>query len=662
MNGRGRQFVRGRGYNYHQSGDQHQQHQHQQHGGGGGGGGGGGSGGGGNSNHHNTGDRNGPIIKKIDDLSKSFQVQKTDIEEIKAFFSRYKSEHEEIKVLFSRMMTELDQIKTRLQELESTGGVKTISSSQQTTTAVKKFNPLKQRGKKPAKILNPEEEEQPPQAGAPPPPPPPSRFNNRRTNRNIDKRRIPREEVDKPAKPKNVNDDSTTQAAEPSSEDRPEGDDGKDGGAKERVKVFRRKKTNFNRRGQYSNRGRRADSSERNSNDTSPQGEANGNEKRKRNKKPFPKLSESELNAIVQTLKREFINSERPLKAIRDTIDAKGARVAYEFVISILDHAICDVTSPTRLSEIANNLFQLIVNEDNSYGVDFQQAFYSALNDIARREDDIAIDAPRYMDTLGQVLADCLVPMNGKHRYLIKKFLNGCISSYTQQNKATLLASIMKGVASTKDERFAKELFDVAQLNWNDLLHSNSVDLDTFLESHDVKFTTQTFAPEARKRDPKELEKFADDVTDLVEKRCTTQTLDDLVKDLNLDTEDRVDYLGTLIYAIVRGCLVTDAVNSYRLDSEALNKYSSILNAKPDDQDAIALYALTALTKLWHSYTSPRDLLRKIFMELHNHGTASYGALNEWLNSASLTNIPGIGAARLSSKRCIEDLGATLKA
>lgn len=484
----------------------------------------------------------------------------------------------------------------------------------------------------------------------------------RRTNR---ERRTRRDFKPLPKVSRNtINDDSTTQAAEPSSEDRPEGDDGREGTAKERVKVLRRKKPHFSRRN-YNNRRRRADSSERNSNDTSPQNEANGHDdyqpKRKGKRRTYVELSESELNAAVQSLKDDFLTLGRPLKDIKNTMNEKGPKVAYGFAVSILDHALCDVTSPTKLSEIAKNLYQLLVSDDNTSEVDFQQGFYGALNDISKREDDIAIDAPRYMDTLGQVLADCVIPMNNKHKYLIRKFLNKCVESYSKHNRAVLLASIMKGIAGAKTDRFAKEIWDIAQLNWENLLE-DGINLPEFLESHDVKFTTQAFSPEPRKlkKTPKELEKFADDVTSLVEKKCAPQTLEDLVKDLNLEPDERVDYLGNFIYAIVRGCLITDS-GAYKLNIEALNQYSSILNAKHEEQDAIALYSLTALTKLWHQYNCPQDLLRTILVALHNHGTASFKALDQWLNSESLTNIPGIGAARLNSKRYIEDLGANLK-
>lgn len=481
-------------------------------------------------------------------------------------------------------------------------------------------------------------------------------LDRQRRNR---KREDERDKENKALPPRLQNDDSTTQAADPSSEDKVEGEG--DGG--ERVKKVYRRKKPFNKRGY--NRRRRMDSSERNSNDTSPQNEANGDDYRRpkaRNgpRRNFPDLNEAELNEVVQALKRDFFASE--LTSVKKVIEEKGPVVAKEFAMAILDHAICDVTSPTKLSDIANNLTQVLVSDD--VGFEFQQGFCSALNDISKREDDIAIDAPRYMDTLGQVLGQCLVPMNtGRNKQLIKKFLTKSLQSYAQQSRALLLASTMRGVAGRKDERFAKEIWDMANLDWANYINEGT-NLDEFLESQEVKFTTQSFSPEPRKtrRTPEETEKFADDVTDLVEKRCAVQALEDLVKDLNLEDDETVDYLGTLVYAIVRGCLVTDE-GDYKLDTEALNKYSTILKNqqqqnKKDQADAIALNALTALTKLWHSYNCPQNLMSNILLALHNHGAASYDALKNWLNSEDLKNIPGIGAARLNSKRCIEDLGA----
>lgn len=482
------------------------------------------------------------------------------------------------------------------------------------------------------------------------------RGNERRTRRNQRARDFKDQEKTLPTK---LNDDSTTQAADPSSEDKIEGDDG------DRVKrVLRRKKQHFNKRGYYNDRRNRMDSSERNSNDTSPQNEVNGDNYRRsakpRNghKKSYPELSEAELNELFQVMKRDFFASE--IGNVKKAIHDKGPRVAKEFASAILDHAICDVTSPTKISEIATNLSQILVSDES--GNEFQSALCSALTDISKREDDIAIDAPRYMDTLGQVLGECVVPMNtNRNRQLLRRFLTKSLQSYGQQSRALLLASTMKGIAGRKDERFAKDIWDLANLSWSNFLKEGE-NLDEFLESQDVKFTTKTFSPEPRRtrKTSAEMEKFADDVTDLVEKRCTTQRLDELVKDLELEPEEMNDYLGQLIYAIVRGCLINDS-GEHKLDTEALNKYSSLMRNqkfKKEEQDAIALNALTALTKLWHQHNCPQNLMSNILLALNTNGTASYDALKTWLNAEDLKNVPGIGAARLNSKRFIEDLGA----
>lgn len=433
------------------------------------------------------------------------------------------------------------------------------------------------------------------------------------------------------------NDDSTTQAADPSSEDKNDDDGG------ERHRVYRRKKQHFGRRGQYNNRRRRMDSS----NDTSPQ-----------NEKSYPQLSEGELNEAVQKLKGDFLAGE--IGPVKKLIDDKGPVLAKEFASSILDHAMCDVTSPAKLSDIATSMFHMITSDNGL----INEGFYQALSDVSKREDDIAIDAPRYMDTLGQVLGQCLAPMNtGRHKQLLKRFLNKCLDSYSQQSRAQFLASIIRGIANHKSDRYAKEIWDLANLRWNNYL-SEDKDLEEFLESQDVKFTTKTFSPEPRKtkKTPEELEKFADDVTDLVEKRCASESLEDLVKDLELEADEKVEYIATLIYGIVRGCLSTDS-GDYKLNSEALAKYSSLLNGKQhsgmqkQELDAIALHALTALTKLWHHYNCPQNLMSTILLALHGHGAASYDSLKTWLNSEDLKNTPGIGAARLTSKRCIDDLG-----
>lgn len=624
-------------------------------------------------------------VRRIDELTRGF---KTDIDQLRSLFAQLEIQVEDV---MSRVK-ELETTKQQQPQQQQAGPVKDAGDWDPEKDKRRKYKLSKQREKRAAKraalsepasqqgrhqkILNPEQattstSEKPLDS---------NNANNqnddetqaatnrqpkydRRTNRE----RRPRRDfkpLPKVNRTNTINDDSTTQAAEPSSEDRPEGDDGREGTAKERVKVLRRKKPHFSRRN-YTNRRRRADSSERNSNDTSPQNEANGHDdyqpRRRGKRRTYVELTESELNTAVQTLTDDFLFSGRSPKDIKNIMNEKGPKVVYGFAVSILDYALCDVTSPTKMSELAKNLYQLLVSDDNMSEVDFQQGFYEALNDISKREHDIAIDAPRYMDTLGQLLADCVISMHNKHRYLIKKFLNKCVESYSKHNRAVLLASIMRGIAGNKDDRFAKEIWDIAQLNWANLLEENT-DLQEFLESHEVKFTTQTFSPEARKvkKTPKELEKFADDVTCLVETKCAPKALEDLVKDLDLEQDERVDYLGTLIYAIVRGCLITDS-GAYKLNNEALNQYSSILTVKNEEQDAIELYSLTALTKLWHQYNCPQDLLRTILMALYNHGAASFKALNEWLNSDSLTNIPGIGAARLNSKRYIEDLGANLK-
>ncbi|CAA2962559.1 Hypothetical predicted protein, partial [Olea europaea subsp. europaea] len=215
------------------------------------------------------------------------------------------------------------------------------------------------------------------------------RRNQRRDNTR-DKENIP-------LPPRQQNDDSTTQAADPSSEDKIEGEEGG-----ERVKkVYRRKKRQPFRKGGYYQRRRRMDSSERNSNDTSPQNEANGDDFRRpkpRQRKTYSELSEAEMNEVVQYLKRDFFASEIP--TVKKAMDEKGPAVAKEFAYAILDHAIQDVTSPTKLSEIATNLAQVLVGEEGSY--EFQSGFYAALTDLSKRGEEIVIDAPRYMDTLGQ--------------------------------------------------------------------------------------------------------------------------------------------------------------------------------------------------------------------------------------------------------------------
>lgn len=534
--------------------------------------------------------------KKLDDLTKSFQAQKADVDEIK--------------LTLSKLTLELDQVKSRIKELESTkngptNSSKIVDNNQQSVSGDVIDNKSSKVVRKKIRVRREKRS---------------VKLAEKRTANTISKSSASQQQI-------LTSDSKQTSAAAAAT------------GESEKQQV--------------------EPSTQRTANN-----HQNRNQDRRRRKfqprnKRFPELSESELNEIVQNLKREFVNLERPMKSIKNTMNDKGPRVVYEFAVSILDHAICDVTSPTKLSEISNNLYQLIVSRDNTSEVDFQQGFYDALTDISKREDDIAIDAPRYLDTLGQVLADCIVPMSGKYSNLMKKFLNRSLSAYNQKNRGALLANIMKGIAGVKSERFAKQVFDVAQLNWQNILLPET-DLNEFIECHTVTFTTRTFSPERElEKAPKELEKFADDVTKLVESKCTAQNLDDFVKDLNFPKEDQVDYLGTLIYAIIRGCIHVDTDGNYQVDRQALKEYSSILSKKHDEQDATALNALTALTKLWHQYNCPQGLFLLMLTALHSFGIASNEALDEWLNSENLTNIPGIGAARLCSKRWIEQLGGT---
>lgn len=524
--------------------------------------------------------------KKLDDLTKSFQAQKADIDEIK--------------LTLSKLTLEFDQVKSRLKELDSMNNGATNSKI---TTNYQQPVSGDSIDNKPTKVIRKKRLEK--------------RERAKRSTNALSKPPASQQQI--------LNSDSKQTAAGDSQKQQVE----------QSTTTSTTKATN-NHQHRYQDRRRK---------------------KVVLKNRTFPELSESELNDIVQNLKREFVNLERPIKSIKNTMNDKGPKVVYEFAVSILDHAICDVTSPTKLSEISNNLYQLIVSKDNTSEVDFQQGFYDALGDISRREDDIAIDAPRYLDTLGQVLADCIVPMNGKYSHLMKRFLKKSLESYDKKNRGALLANIMKGIAGVKSERFAKQVFDNAQLNWLNIL-TPETDLTEFLESHMVAFTTRTFSPERElEKAPKELEKFADDVTKLVESKCSAQTLDDFVKDLNFPKEDKVDYLGTLIYAIIRGCVYVDTDGNYQVDRQALKEYSSILSKKHDEQYAIALYALTALTKLWHQYNCPQGLFLLMLTALHNFGITSNEALDEWLNSENLTNIPGIGAARLCSKRWIENLG-----
>lgn len=611
-----------------------------------------------------------------------------------------KTEIEEMKDLFSKLTVELDQVKAKVKELEDSGlKVQPVSNNpvkegdnieQDDKDTRRKAKFLKQRAKKAAKLaekraasaqkINNENasnnsianatsnkasepanvvtvNQQPQTAaggdrkervnGGPV-------LNNKRRD-NKSKKQLTK------ASRNSINDDSTTQAAEPSSEERVDGE-GRDGVG--RVKILR-KKQYFQRRG-YRPRRRRNESSERNSNDTSPQGEPSTVQdyfkKKRKNRRVFPELSEDDLQVLVQTLKRQFIKYEKSMEAIKSVMNEKGPAVVYEFCVGIFEHAMFDVTSPTKISEIASNLFHLLVSDDNTSEVDFQRGFYDALNSLSKRGDEIAIDAPRYLDTIGQILAECLILMHNKHKYLINKFVNKCLKAYCEESRANLLACIMKSIASNKNERFAKEIWNLAHLSWEKNMPKNS-DLAEFLEAQEVVFTTKEFPPEPKgtRTSAKELEEFADEVTGMVEKQCTPKELDDLVKGLLLEKDEEVEYLSTLIYAIVRGCISSGSSEDYKLDTEALNKYSSLVVTQHSEHNDIALQALTALTKLWHEYNCPQDLMRSILNALHNKGAASYETLDRWLNSPNLANIPGIGAARLSSKRYIEDLGNSLK-
>lgn len=617
-----------------------------------------------------------------------------DIDQLRNMYSKLRDELDQIKTRIDEVTTGLEQVRLQQQQNQpapSSGGVlNERRTKNQAGAGATKPRPLR---KKDSASTNKQDSVSDAQAAVsttnaanPESTSTVARTNlpHARDRRNSERVRLNKRDYNKdrldnqqskPLPPTKPNDDSTTQAADPSSEDKVDGEDGQRGERGVR-RVLRRRKQPYKKGGQYRRR-RRLDSSERNSNDTSPQNEVNGDDYRPRHarlghgkenvrpKKTYAELNENQLNEVVQVLKRDFLVAE--IGPVRKTINEKGPVVAQEFASAILDHAMCDVTSPTKLSEIANNIYHILISDEGGY--EFQQGFYLALSDISKREDDIAIDAPRYMDTLGQVLGQCLVPMNTKsHKQLLRRFLNKCLQSYVQQSRALLLASIMKGIANSKSDRFAKDVWDTANLKWENVLNEGT-ELADFLESQDVKFTTQTFSPEPvkAKRSSEELEKFADDVTQLVEKGCTMQTLEEVVRDLELETEEQVEFMGTLIYAIVRGCLLTDS-GEYKLNSEALTKYSNILKNKVVDGqptwkkeqlDAIALNALTALTKLWHQYSYPQNLMSTILLAMHNHGIASYDALKTWLDSEDLKMVPGIGAARLSSKRWIEDLGVS---
>lgn len=585
---------------------------------------------------------------------------------------------DEIKTLFARLSCELDEVRSRVRELELSGS----KVAQQSQSAVfkeggdidgekerPKKHKMKKRERRPAKPVdrqaaNNDQSDQPKTINTEQAT---STISNNVADKRPERRPLPlRRDYKRPQvktkAPQIHNDDSTTQAAEPSSEDRPEVDDEPIANGSKGRKVFRRRRMR-NGKGPYNSRRRRMDSSERNSNDTSPQNEANGTDdhrdkRRGSRKRDYPELSESELEDVVQALQREFESSDKSHEAVKRAINNRGPKVAYEFAVTILDHAICNVTSPLALTKTAKKLQQLICSEDNFSEVDFQQAFYDALATISRRESEIAIDAPRYMDALGQLLGDCIIEMTRKHKSMIRRFMNHCIQAYNETNRALLLASIMRALQNARSERFAKEMWDLAHMSWSNYSMENN-NLRGFLESQNVEFTTKTFPPELRKsrKGSEDLEKFADHITNLVEARCQPQELDDLVKDRNED--EQVEYRGTLIYAVIRGCLNQDSEN-YRLDNEALNKYSSILNGN-EKQGEIALHALTALTRLWHQYNCPQDLMRIMILSLYQHRTASYEVLNDWLNSESLIHVPGMGAARLNTKRTIEDIGASIE-
>lgn len=604
--------------------------------------------------------------RKFDELTKSFHNQKSELDEVR--------------ILLSKLTTELDQVKSRVVELESSNpkvaqGSQTVSIKEGGDNAgekeKRKKSKLKKRDRRRANSTDKQQapnltqqDIQPEQkTGNQPTSAAPMRT-ERRLLRN---KRTRRREKDFP-KPPGPNDDSTTQAAEPSSEDRPEGDDDRELNSQgRRIRMTRRQRFGNRRGDRFKRRNRRRmDSSERNSNDTSPQNEANGTDENHRDKrrggsrkKVFPELSEEKMNEVVQALQREFEASDKSLDEVKSVINIRGPRVAYEFAFTILEYAICNVTSQATLAKTAMKLQKLICSEDNTSEVDFQQAFYEALTNISSREDEIAIDAPRYIEDLGQLLAECIIEMLKKHKYLVKRFLNKSIQAYGEKNRALLLASIMRSLQNSKSDRFAKEIWDIAHLSWDNLSIEND-NLADFLKSQNVEFTTKTFPPEVRKskKGPEDLEKFADHVTNLVESQSPPQALEELMKDLNED--EVVEYRGTLIYAIIRGCLNQESEN-YKLDNDALNKYSSILRHENEKQDDIALHALTALTRLWHHYNCPQDLMRLMLMTLYNFKTASYGALNNWLTLGSLTHVPGMAAARLSSRRFIEDVGATIK-
>lgn len=462
------------------------------------------------------------------------------------------------------------------------------------------------------------------------------RRNNDRRRRNGGGPPIDRTNVMRP------NDDSTTQAADPSSEERIEGEE-------ERKKIYRRKKNRFNnnrQRGPFANR-RRFDSSERNSNDTSPQAEA----------------AEIDAEEVVQNAKRDFLHSEHSLELIHDHL-MQGPTLMYEFCASILDHVICDVYSLAELTEVASRFNSMIFKEPTQH----RESFVNALNNISSREEDIVIDAPRYMDSLGQFLAENCVLMFQKDEEACKSFLLACLDKYKPENRGCLLASVMKAIAETKDERYAKDLWNKVGLSWENYIPTDS--LAEFFESNSsIQFTisdclpeesTTTTTPDSKSL-AQRLEVFADDITAMVErKKDPTELLERMSKEKEeFGSSDEVVYHGNMIYGIVRGCLIMldNTSDGVKVDQELLSLYDSILGTQHEKQDEIALYALTLVTKLWYQHKCPKDMFINTLSALHCvHKTTTNTSLRRWLEDRDLHSIPGIGAARLHCKRFIDDV------
>lgn len=308
-----------------------------------------------------------------------------------------------------------------------------------------------------------------------------SRRTNRDRERVTDKRRKRnvREKLLRkvPSNLKN-NEDSTTQAAEPSSEDRQDDDDRSN---VNKGRIRRRKP--FVRRG-YAAR-RRADSSERNSNDTSPQDDMNGGDDYI--KRRDVDLTAEQIDEIVQSLKDNFLNSSKPLQVTRKSLISNGSKVVSEFIIAILEHAIVQSSSPSNLNEIAFSLSELIFGNEKLHRFALHKGFYEGIRGIASREDDLSEDTPRYLDKLGQVLSQTAISLFTKRRDLARRFLGECAENYSQENKANLLASIIKAIANEKDEKFAGDLWDSTQLSWSSFLPANS-DVNQFIEYHQLKF------------------------------------------------------------------------------------------------------------------------------------------------------------------------------